>query len=751
MALLPTKKITALPPFVAPLTGSEELEAVQIGNSVKVSSRAFVLPTDSLLTMSGMGGFLPGSRQLVSSATIQVNDGGPAGQVTLDALFTGALPGNPTSLIGLTPINGAAVTWMRSDAAPALDQGITPIWTGNHTFAANQNQVRNALPQWIFVETDAAADNQAWPIRISGEQFNIGALNDLGSVFTPWVTVDRTGTVIDAVNLQALIVQVNGQNVRDAAILTSGTVSTARLGSGIADATTWLRGDQSWQGLPGGFTGFANPTALLGLVAVNGVATTAMRSDAAPALDQGIAPTWTSQHIFSLSGATNSAILVSSPQPQADWNETDAAANNRRWRWGVQGEQLLGQVVNDANSAAISWIVVDRTLNVVDSIALTSTALTWNGSPILTQGTAFANPTGTIGLAAVNGVATTAMRSDAAPPLSQAIAPTWTAQHVFSLAGTTATPTVRLSASRVDLEFNETDAAADNRRWFWRAESEQFAGYVSNDASSVNNSWITVDRTGTVLDLTTLRTARVDITNPAAGSVDLFINDANSPADNRLWRLRGNSAGQLQWGAVNDALSVANNFMLVDRTGATIDSVAFPTTTSGSFMVGTSTSLLGVTSQFVSAGNNVAHITSSSANWCLIAWNQATAGNNLFIEFDTENSITARGSINYNRGAGLVAYNTTSDVRRKKNITDAPEASEIIDGIQVRSFDWIDSDTHLDHWFVAQELAGIAPLAVTRGEGDRDWSIDPAKLVPVLVKELQSVRRRLFSLEQGPR
>lgn len=38
----------------------------------------------------------------------------------------------------------------------------------------------------------------------------------------------------------------------------------------------------------GGFGGFANPTASVGLVAVNGVATTAMRSDGAPALDQSI-------------------------------------------------------------------------------------------------------------------------------------------------------------------------------------------------------------------------------------------------------------------------------------------------------------------------------------------------------------------------------------------------------------------------------------------------------------------------------
>jgi len=43
-----------------------------------------------------------------------------------------------------------------------------------------------------------------------------------------------------------------------------------------------------------------------------------------------------------------------------------------------------------------------------------------------------ANPTGTIGLTAVNGSANTGMRSDAAPALSQAIVPTWSGAHTFN-------------------------------------------------------------------------------------------------------------------------------------------------------------------------------------------------------------------------------------------------------------------------------------------------------------------------------
>jgi hypothetical protein len=69
----------------------------------------------------------------------------------------------------------------------------------------------------------------------------------------------------------------------------------------------------------------------------------------------------------------------------------------------------------------------------------------------LTSGDAAANPSATIGLAAVNGVALTLMRSDAAPALSVAIAPAWTGQHSWALpllaaSGTAALPSYSFSA-----------------------------------------------------------------------------------------------------------------------------------------------------------------------------------------------------------------------------------------------------------------------------------------------------------------
>lgn len=61
---------------------------------------------------------------------------------------------------------------------------------------------------------------------------------------------------------------------------------------------------------------FANPTAKVGLTAVNGTATTAMRSDAAPSLDVTIAPTWTGSHTFSPSSSSGVPITLNGQSAQ---------------------------------------------------------------------------------------------------------------------------------------------------------------------------------------------------------------------------------------------------------------------------------------------------------------------------------------------------------------------------------------------------------------------------------------------------
>ena len=115
------------------------------------------------------------------------------------------------------------------------------------------------------------------------------------------------------------------------------------------------------------------------------------------------------------------------------------------------------------------------------------------------------------------------------------------------------------------------------------------------------------------------------------------------------------------------------------------------------------------------------------------------------VQFQDHNSVV-RGSITVTTSGTL--YNLTSDQRLKENIVDSPEFGGVIDSIQVRSFDWKTSNTHQRSGFIAQELVTVFPEAVHQPEDSEEMmAVDYSKLVPMLVKEIQSLRARVAQLE----
>jgi len=95
-------------------------------------------------------------------------------------------------------------------------------------------------------------------------------------------------------------------------------------------------------------------------------------------------------------------------------------------------------------------------------------------------------------------------------------------------------------------------------------------------------------------------------------------------------------------------------------------------------------------------------------------------------------------------GTTAVLYNTTSDQRLKENIQDSDLASTLIDALRVRQFEWKSDKSHQRYGFVAQELVTVAPEAVHQPDNpDEMMGVDYSKLVPMLVKEIQSLRARL--------
>lgn len=94
------------------------------------------------------------------------------------------------------------------------------------------------------------------------------------------------------------------------------------------------------------------------------------------------------------------------------------------------------------------------------------------------------------------------------------------------------------------------------------------------------------------------------------------------------------------------------------------------------------------------------------------------------------------------------SYNTSSDARLKKNIAPAADSGEVIDAIEVCCFDWILNGEHVRYGLISQQLLTVAPEVVALGPTEEDMiAADFSKLVPLLIKECQSLRARVTALE----
>ena len=110
--------------------------------------------------------------------------------------------GPPTAKVGLTSVVGANGTVMDSGSAPALDQSITPVWTGAHAFDApvTTNSTLNiagatlaaagnidATQGLILVATQVASDNTA-------KTANTAFVQSVVAPFAPLASPAFTGT-----------------------------------------------------------------------------------------------------------------------------------------------------------------------------------------------------------------------------------------------------------------------------------------------------------------------------------------------------------------------------------------------------------------------------------------------------------------------------------------------------------------------------------------------------------------------------
>jgi len=303
---------------------------------------------------------------------------------------------------------------------------------------------------------------------------------------------------------------------------------------------------------------------------------------------------------------------------------------------------------------------------------------------------------------------------------------------------------LRCSASDGDLTFSRYASSAYSETMRITA-----AGNLGIGTSSPNNK---LDVQSSANSTTSFIRGTGAVPNNNDNSVLYVSHGGTTGAAFRVRTDSAISASQFAHILVNNA-SAACTALQVDQYGTSpiadftkSGTVAMRIDNSGNMFLGRTSQI--VTGRFcvqnTAGSNTIETIQSGSGGYNYYSNAESNGGSYYHATFTEAN--TQRGSIVSNGSVTL--YNTTSDQRLKENIVNAPEFGDVIDALQVRSFDWKSNQTHQRAGFIAQELVTVAPEAVHHPVNEEEMmAVDYSKLVPMLVKEIQSLRKRIVALE----
>ena len=184
------------------------------------------------------------------AATTPLNTTAASGGITisLDA-YTG------TTGIGYVPTGGSASTWLRGDGAWVTPGGSYAFWTLTADSGSNQNILNGNtvdIAGGTGISTVVGATDTV-TITNDGVTSIVAGTNISISGGTGAVTISSTdqfvGTVTSVATSSGTFVDVTGGT-----ITTSGTISGDLSATGTPSASTYLRGDNTWASVPGGYT-----------------------------------------------------------------------------------------------------------------------------------------------------------------------------------------------------------------------------------------------------------------------------------------------------------------------------------------------------------------------------------------------------------------------------------------------------------------------------------------------------------------
>jgi len=258
----------------------------------------------------------------------------------------------------------------------------------------------------------------------------------------------------------------------------------------------------------------AAPTNKVGLTAAAGVSTACIPIDITFAIDQSIAPTWTGAHIFSNTVSFNSTVTFSGGLSLSGGanqyaatltgNSTAGQSLGLRVNAGTNASDFALRVSSQSAGSDYLKILGEGSIVAGSATGGAQGVGTINAVGLYVNGVAVsnavaANPGTGIGLSTVNGTATTYMRSDGAPALSQAIAPTWTGNHIFTPTSGVA-ETINAKANSLALSIVGGTNTANT--FMMQAVSAQASGFSSGfqlqaGTTSGDSALLVKDSTGT--------------------------------------------------------------------------------------------------------------------------------------------------------------------------------------------------------------------------------------------------------------
>ena len=691
----------------------------------------------------------------------QSSSGTPAWNTIAAADLPGSFNGfaNPSATIGLTAVNGSAATAMRSDAAPALSQAITPTWTGTHTFS---NGTYSALFTGGNVGIGTTGPTQKLQIVGAGLLTNGGVDENLyfdstsnfvgRSISTGDIWLNAQGSQ----NLQFGIAGASKVTITGSGNVGIGTTTPNSLLNVISSTGAGNQQIASFGLAPG-----VNAHAYMELISGNGSTrfATQFRTANNGQFDITTNATpgtfGTSRLSIDTSGnvgigATPSGVYTGVvATPLQTLSESDSATVV-----GNSAGPLVLANANGATSTMSTVIFANKTSGgnlesnaEIGAQFVASNAFGASGNVYPASDLFFA--TGGSG-GTVNQGPQERMRITSAGNVGIGTTGPGNKLEVY---GTSAAPSLSSYAGLANVHGSvgtELEFGSDSASPFgmWMQASNHFGtAYPLNLNPLGGNVGIGTTGPGYALDVNegTVANGGIQVSGTGGGDMGLHVNDTGTGGNNWFVDSTNNSSGY-GGGKLNFVTAIGGTSVLTMQNN-------------GNVGIGTT----GPTSQYLQVGPG-SLVTSNenigipfaplSNNGIMIQATTANTGNAVIFENSSGSSV---GSINMTTSA--TAYNTSSDRRLKENIATTTAGLSTLLQIPVDDFDFISDPTHAQtQGFIAQDLEKLYPYAVTTngdngttplGASSTPWSVDYGRITPLIVQAVQDIANITSTFQQN--